>query len=293
MALETLKAGEASLFDLKDGSLVFGGAVGGKILHVGPGGTEGIDASTIQAAVNQAAPGDVILVAPGAYNETVTVSKRLTIIGLGGRGAAYIEPTSAGAEGMQVTASDVTLVNLGVAGDDTADYALNVNGNGAAKNGKRFRAFGCKFEKPTGGAAANCAVLLNGDANYNVSDALFYDCEFAWSANGVLFDDSGYGYPTQVFFERCRFHNNSVVHIGLATGGGVTNLHVVDCIFDDLEDGTAPTDYIKVDRAGDTGIITGCRFSTATNAVGVLTIAAGIMWVANATEAGWSTARPA
>lgn len=245
-------------------------------------------ASTIQAAVNAADAGDILYIEPGAYVETVTVSKRLTLVGLGGRGAAYIEPTAAGAEGMLINASDVTLINLGVAGKSDSDYALRVNGNGAAKNGKRFRAYGCKFEGPTG-----TVVLLDGDANYNVSDALFEDCEFAWGGSGILFDDSGYGYPTQIRLRRCWFHNLTAVHVGLAAGGGVVNLELTDCVHDNDEAGAAPTDYIKVDRAGDTGIISGCRFATATNASGVLTIAAGIKWAANATEAGWSTARPA
>lgn len=253
----------------------------GKVRRVNSG-------ATIQGAVDAAAAGDIIYISPGVYDETVSVSKRLTLVGLGGRGAAYIEPSTAGAEGMQVTASDVTLINLGVAGHSTADYALNVNGNGAAKNGKRFRAYGCKFEGPTG-----TVVLLNGDANYQATDALFEDCEFAWGGSGVIFDDSGYGYPTQIRIRRCWFHNLTAVGVGLATGGGVANLEITDCVFDNAEDGTAPTDYIKVDRAGDTGIVSGCRFATATNAAGVLTIAAGILWVANATEAGWSSARPA
>ena len=252
--------------------------------------------TTIQKGVDKstAGRGDIVFVMPGEYPETVTVNKaQLSIIGLGGRGACSIAPTVAGAEGMQVTANDVTLVNIGVAGDDTADYALNVHGNGTGKNGKRFRAYACKFEKPTGGTGVDCAVYLDGDADYNTADNWFIDCEFAWSKSGVLFDDSLYGFPTQQFFVDCWFHNNSTVHMGLATVGGVVNLVVKDCVFDDDEAGTAPTDYIKVDRAGDTGIITGCRFSIATNASADLKIAAGIMWVANGTEAGWSTARPA
>src|SRR3954468_10102609 len=41
----------------------------------------GAQFSTIQAAVNAASPGDTIKVAPGVYNETVTVDKSLNIIG--------------------------------------------------------------------------------------------------------------------------------------------------------------------------------------------------------------------
>src|SRR3990167_8920458 len=220
-------------------------------------------ADTISAMLALMSSGDVGVIGPQRHAEgnliiPATLSN-ITLIGAGGRGACYIEPSSAG-------------------------YALNVKGNAAAKNGKRFRAFGCKFEGPTG-----TVVLLNGDANYNASDALFSDCEFAWGGSGILFDDSGYGYPTQIFIERCKFHNLTAVGVGLAASGGVTNLILTDSVFDNQEDGTPPTDYIKVDRSGDTGVVSGCRFATATNATGVLTIAAGIMWMANATEAGWST----
>lgn len=287
-----------------NGAVQFAGHVSprGKDIYVKTDGDDNASGNSWQEAVKTVTKtvalatdgaGDRIFVGEGAYDENVVVNKsKLTIIGMGGRGAAFIEPTGAGVAGMLVTESDVTLINLGVAGDDTADYALAIQGNGTGKKGKRFRAYGCKFEKATGGTGVDAAVYLYGDANYNVSDALFYDCEFAWSKNGILFDDSGYGYPTQIFIEKCRFHNNSTVHIGLATGGGVTNLHVIDSVFDVDEAGAEPTDFVKVDRAGDSGIFSGNRFSTATNAAAVLTIAADIHWVANATEAGWSTARP-
>lgn len=248
-----------------------------------------IEVSTIaelRTAIDNAQQGDKIFLRPGQYDPGATALvvdvANVTLIGQGGRGAAYIEPDTAGMEGLQVTADDVTLINLGVAGESASSYAINLNAV------SRFRAIGCKFEGPDG-----TVVLLDGTADDQCADVLFEECEFAWGGSGALFDDSAYGYPTQIFFNRCRFHNVTAVGIGLAPAGGVTNLHVVDCVFDNQEDGTAPTDYIKVDRAGDTGIITGCRFATATNDTGVLTIAAGIMWAANATEAGWSTARPA
>lgn len=240
----------------------------------------------LRTAIDNAQAGDKIFLRPGQYDPGATALvvdvANVTLIGEGGRGAAYIEADTAGMEGLKVTADDVTLINLGVAGEGTSSYALNLN------SVSRFRAFGCKFEGPTG-----TVVLIDGTAGDQCADALFEDCEFAWGGSGVIFDDSAAGYPTQMFFNKCRFHNLTDVGIGLASGGGVTNLHVIDCIFDNLEDATAPTDYIKVDRAGDTGIVSGCRFATATNASSVLTIAAGIMWSANATEAGWSTARPA
>src|ERR1700729_4120957 len=79
--------------------------------------------ATIQAAVNAAAPGAVINVDAGTYNETVTVSKTLTI-----RGAqAGVDARNArGAESIvyatqtvfYVTANDVTIDGFTIEGDD-------------------------------------------------------------------------------------------------------------------------------------------------------------------------------
>lgn len=232
---------------------------------------------------------DIIFVAPGFYNETVTVNKsRATLVGLGGRGATAIQTATVGAEGMQVTAPDVTLINIGVEAEDTADYALNVHGNiGVHADGvRRFRAFGCKFEGPTG-----TVVLLDGDADDNVGDVLFDDCEFAWGGTGLLGNDSGFGVPTQIFVKNSRFHNLTAVHVSDGDAW-FSNIHLIDSVFDTDEAGAEPTDYILLDHANSSGIVSGCRFATATNAAGILTIGAQIMWVANATEAGWSTARP-
>lgn len=242
--------------------------------------------NTIDAAVNActANRGDVIFVDPGSYDETVTADVAgITIIGLGGRGAAFIEPSTAGAEGLDVLADDITIINLGVAGDDTGDYALRVGSQTVSPD--RFRAYGCKFELADG---AGATVICKGSG-----DALFEDCESAYAASGILFDDNDDGYATQIRIVRHNFHNLTTVHVGVATGGLVKNLRLADCIHDNAEDGTAPTDYILLSDNANTGIITGCKFATATNATGVLTIGTGIKWVANETEAGVSTARPA
>src|SRR5437867_13178628 len=41
---------------------------------------------TIQSAINFAAAGDRVLIAPGVYNETLTIAKRITLSGSGARG---------------------------------------------------------------------------------------------------------------------------------------------------------------------------------------------------------------
>lgn len=246
--------------------------------------------ATLQKAHDLAAAGDKIVVFPGQLGDTVlvTISKSVTIIGLGGRngfrGASYIEMEGAGVEGMLVTADDVTLINLGVSGDDTADYSLQVGTQ--AISPARFRAYDCKFEGvETAGAGQ---LVLKG-----AGDVLLVDCEFAWGTGGLMFDDNDEGFCTQVRLINPHFHNLTEVHVGALASGGVVNFTWQGGTCDRLEDGTAPTDFVKVSRAGDTGLITGVSFAHATNAVGVFEIAAGIMWVANKTEAGVTTARPA
>lgn len=268
------------------GSAWFVDSTGGSNSYSGKGQSSAF--ATIQKAVDSAGPGDVIYIAPGSYDETVTVTAvtkaNLTLIGLGGRGSVYIEPSAAGAEGLQVLADDVTLINVGVDGDDTASYALNVQA------ASRFRAYGCKFEL---GSGTGPAVLLDGTASDQTGDAIFEDCEFAWAGSGILADDSGYGYVTQVLIKNCRFHNLTTVGVGVAASGLWKNLELIDNFFDNAEDGTAPTDYILLSDNGNTGLIAGNFFATATNATGVLTIGTGLKWAPNGTEAGWSTARPA
>lgn len=257
----------------------------GAVLYVKPDGDDGLSGlefsgakATIQAAVDAASDGDLAMASQGEYDETVTIETgNVTVQGVGGRGAAYIEPSAAGAEGMLVLADDVTIRNIGVAADDTADHSLKVGSQTVSP--ARFRAYECKFEsKP---------VILQG-----AGDALFEDCEFAWSENGLLFAANDDGFCTQVTLRRCRFHNITEKQLANAASGGVVNLVVEDCVFDNAEDGTPPTFYIDVDRAGDTGIVTGCKFATATHEADVISLAAGVMYVSNHAESGASTARP-
>lgn len=253
---------------------------------------------TIQEGVNKAANNnnDRVFIAPGAYNETVTIANTknmLTLIGVGGLGAAFIEPATVGAEGMLVQASDVTLINLGVAGEATSDYALKVAGNRpggtGTKFGRRFRAFHCKFER---GEGTGPVIILTGDDNYQVADLLLSDCEVAWATQGIHFVASGYGVPTQVFIEGCRFHNLSVAHISdPGAADYVADLSVRDCEFMRMQNGDAPTNFINIGHANSTGLVSGCRFGVATNS-NINVVGAGVLWSANATEAGWSTARP-
>lgn len=279
----------------------------GKYLFVdstnGSNGNRGISSakaySTIQKAVDNATRGTVIIVAPGQYDETVTISRtsahaNLTIMGMGGRGAAFIEPSTEDAAGMVVHADDVTLINLGVAAEDeTSAVALTVTG-------ARFRATGCKIEGGAKqlvigpGTVAQEAAGTHGDAG----DALFQDCEFCWGTDGIHLTCTDYGAVTQCRIERCRFHNISGKHITETVGSGgaaaVTfqNVTIDECTFDDLDDGTAPTNYIDLngDNAN-TGVVSRSVFPTAINS-GKNLVSTAMHWVSNYHTGGISTGQP-
>lgn len=262
------------------------------------GGTAWGDAkATITAVLAICAASDTILVAPGQLDETVTVPRtlpRLTIIGVGGRGAAYIEPTTEDASGFLCHADDVTVINLGMAGEDeTSAVACTVTGS-------RFRAFECKLEGGLNqlvigpGTVAQEAAGTRGRG----ADWLFEDCEFAWGTNGVILTASDYGAVTQGRLARCHFHNLTTKHVTESTGSGgsaaVTfrNIVLEDCTFDDLEDGTAPTNYIDLNADnGNTGVVTNCRFPTAINS-GLNLVSTAMHWVCNYHTGGISTGQP-
>lgn len=240
---------------------------------------------TLEELFDVIQPNDIAFLAPQRFEETGLVLDKagVTLIGygydLGGRGAAYIEPGGVNDPGLSIEADDVSLINVGVAGKGTADYALQI-----ADEVSRFRAYRCKLEGPDG-----VAVKLVG-----TGDIMFDDCEFAWCGIGVDFVGGVSSFPTQTLIRRSRFHNIVTAHIrGTGATGVNVNTELIDNHHGNAEDGTEPTDFLLIDAATSTGLISGCRFAIATNAAAKLTIAAGHMWAANATEAGWSTARPA
>lgn len=228
----------------------------------------------LQTIIDNAPAGAVIELAPGSYLAAIVIDKALALVCKGAPGSCAIA-------GIEVLVDDVSLWNVGAFGAAESAYALKVGD--ATHSPDRFRSFGGKFEGPDG-----VAVILKG-----AGDALFDGSEFCWAGTGLAFDDNNNGFCTQIFVQNCRFHNLVDAGVGLITSGGVVNLHLIDNIFDNDENGTPPTNYIKVDRAGDTGIVAGNRFACATHEADVITLAAGLLYVGNYTEAGINTARPA
>jgi hypothetical protein len=287
-----LNSGYNFFVDATWGSAAYYGAV-----------TENIYA-TIQEAVDAAADVNfpcVILVAPGSYDETVTIARpsggsaNLVIYGAGPRGSVYIDPTTEDTGGMVVNADDVTLYNIGIAAEDTTagNVALTVTG-------ARFRAYGCKIEGGATqvvigpGTVAQEAAGTHG----NGADFLFDDCEICWGTSGIIVTCTDYGGVTQGYVRNCHFHNLTSKHITEAVGSGgsaaVTffNFVLEGNIHDDLEDGTAPTNYVDLNaNNANTGVVSGCRFPTAINS-GLNLVSTAMHWVCNYHTGGISTGQP-
>lgn len=240
---------------------------------------------TIQSAVNAAAAGDIIYIDAADYDEQVSITKdNLTLVGLGSRGAVAIAPSAANGIAITVDGTgaggrveEVTLINIGGEG--------NGNGGGIHVKGniRRLRAYSCKFE---GGVFANKLESTGADP-LTVADSRFEDCEFAWTTTGFDIVVSGAGDPvTQTLLRHCLFHNCSGKWLRALTVH-TTGLWVYDCIFAREEDASAPVaSSIDVQIANSEGIFAGNYFALATMDVATLSIAAGILWVGNMTEAG-------
>jgi hypothetical protein len=257
-----------------------------EVIHVLPG--SGRDKSSFYA---------------GKYDEAVNIPGSVggvIIIGEAPAGGVGIRSTSTTSIALTVRGDDITLINIGVSGDETPLYGTKVTG-------ERFKAVGCKFEMNNNlgtaflfipGQETAQAAKTDGSA----SDAQLIDCEFAWAAKGLVFASLvGVGgsnlATTQNKVIGCKFHNCSTNCIGEIDNGpgigSVRNVLIQGCQFDNLEDATAPSVYIDLNSTNSTGLITDNSFALATNAIAKNTIAAGVLWVANKTEAGVSTARPA
>ena len=236
--------------------------------------------------------GDRLFVRPGDYTETeinVNIADA-QIIGLGANGAVGITP-GAGIPAMKVTANDVVLRNIRIEGVSDSDYGLSI---GDFSNGVLgVRVVGCLLRN--GSHATNPAVVIQG-----AGDLYIVGCDIAWAGIGIQFKGGSAGFPTQIFTLGNYFHNLSVQHLAQATiagpsdNGKVVSLNHISNKHDVLEDGSEPTGvWIELDHTGTSGLIEDNSFATATNDNAKFVIATHVHWVANKTEAGVSTARPA
>ena len=251
---------------------------------------------TMAKALTKAGSNDTVYMLPGQSEEAAltiaATQKKLAIIGLGGRGAAYIKTSTANGTTLTNHADDVTLVNVGLEGIGT--------GGGLLNTGQRLRAYASKIEGGSlaldlsMGTVAQIAAATRGKG----ADLLFDDCEIAWATTGVKLTGTDYGAVTQARFRRCLFHNLSAASFEEATGASgeasirFRDLEVSDSTFMGMEDGTAPTAYMLLnDNNSNTGLVTRSSFPTAL-AGGLNLVSTNVDWVCNYHTGGVSTGQP-
>lgn len=248
----------------------------------------------LQRAINAAKTGALIYVLPGDYEENVVIpatKDNLTLIGLGGRGAVSVV---ADEDGVALTnhGRDVSLVNIGLAGDGT--------GGGLVNTGRRFRALQCKIEGGTDVAIVGPGTVAQIAANSKDKgdDGLFEDCEFAYADNGVVLQCSDYGASGQNRFRRCTFHNIATAHVAerVGSGGssavGYRDIELTDCVFLADEDGALPTKFLDLnDNNANTGQVARCVFPTDLDG-GLNLVSTKVLWIANYHTDGVSAGQP-
>lgn len=238
--------------------------------------------NTLAQALAACQAGDVVMLGPGAYAEgniTIDVND-ITIIGAGNLGQVAIEPP-AGENGILVMASGVAFYNIDFSDGTGGVYACAVGDADTQVNRSRF--YNCKFEGDGIGLRLREA-----------GDTLIENCEFAWSANGLRLQSGNDGFCTEIYVRNCRFHDITTDQIGeSAAQQEVDTLEISDCVFNTSEGGTAPTHFINLSNNGNSGIVTNNSFAVATNTVAKIVVGTSILYVANRTVAGITTARPA
>lgn len=249
---------------------------------------------TLQEAVNKARSGDFIYVAPGEYDEAVTIARaksNLTIIGVGGRGAVFVAPSTTNATALTIEADDFTMDNVGCDGDGAGHAVVN--------RGRRTRISRSKIEGGTDGLRLTLGSIAQIDAGTQGKgdDLWFIDCEIASNTNGVNLVSTDYGAVTQIRFRDCTFHDNTkdffeTVGAGGSVGVLFRDLDVEGCKFRRMEDGTEPTFYMDLngDNAN-SGVVADCTFPTAL-AGGKNLVSTALIWTANKHADGISNAQP-
>ncbi|GAA2710022.1 MULTISPECIES: right-handed parallel beta-helix repeat-containing protein [Streptomyces] len=182
---------------------------------------------SLAAALEAAADGDVLSVAPGTYRENVVLARAVTLRGGEGRpGSVRIAPT----EGVAVTVrASATLQDVCIEGHDAAAPALLVEEGRPVLSGLRVVTRSAAGIEVRGGARPTvraCTVDNPAGVGISVQDGaggVFEDCEVvAAGQSGVAV---GGGAAPRL--ERCRVHHARGAGLSL-TGEGST-LEAVGC----------------------------------------------------------------
>lgn len=232
---------------------------------------------TVQAAVDAAAAGDMIFIAPTEYDEDVTVStSRLTLVGAGPRGSVRITGVAAG------TATALTLSGAAAQLADCGLYNLNLEGrtggSGLEMTGqiRRVEVRGCKI------GGNDQAVLMSVPASSQFVDVRFEDCVIADAAIGISVSYSGGDPGHKLVVKDCVFQK--ITTDCILENGATHDYAIYGNIFTAADD-TLPTQFLDIDSTGSTGFVCGNYFAGSLWSTALFAIASGVLVAGNYTEA--------
>ncbi|MFF2652580.1 right-handed parallel beta-helix repeat-containing protein [Streptomyces sp. NPDC058045] len=183
--------------------------------------------ASLAAALEAAADGDVLTVAPGTYRENLVVQRAVTLRGADNApGSVRIAP----ADGVPLTVrSSAVVQDLQVEGQDAAAPALLVEDGAPQLAGLRIVTRSASGIEVRGGArpaVRRCTVDNPAGVGIAVLDAsggVFEDCEVVAAGQAGVAVREG-GHPR---LERCRIHHASGA--GLSATGERSGLEAVGC----------------------------------------------------------------
>ena len=173
--------------------------------------------TTIQAAVDAASPGDLVLVEPGIYREEVTITTPSLVLRGTDRNTVIIDGEFVRGNGVQVLADAVAIENM---------TARNARLNGFYWSGV------------TGFRGAFLTAYNNGDYGiyaFGARDGLVEDSYASGSPDSGFY--IGQCYPCRIVIRRVTAEHNALGYSGTNSGG---DLYVVSSIFRDNRSGLVP-----------------------------------------------------
>jgi plastocyanin len=175
------------------------------------------DYPTIQAAVDAANPGDLVLVEPGVYREEVTVTTPSLVIRGTDRNAVIIDGEFVRGNGIQVMADAVAIENM------------------TARNA---RLNGFYWSNLTGFRGSWLTAYNNGDYGiyaFGAYDGVFEDSYASGSPDSGFY--VGQCYPCRIVIRRVIAERNALGYSGTNSGG---DMYVVSSIFRENRSGVVP-----------------------------------------------------
>lgn len=269
---------------LKNGKFMFVDATTGS--DGATGLTEDDALASIARALVLAQSGDIIMIAPGSYDENLSVTKDyITMIGLSLSGYARPDVVPTTGMALSVHAQGFSAKHMRFAGAGVGGIGIQMQGNG-------WLLEDCVIE-----SASNHGLRLFPDADddsFTASEGLALNCLIRdCGGSGISFEcpapglEGGVG-PTDNVIKGCRFYGNAL-DIGDVNGIGTNNQTFTRCLVEDCEFmSQGVTAYIDLSNgtASAQGMIASSIFADQLAAASEVVLPAGVIASGNFDEKG-------